>query len=487
MAAESARLGTRAVQGALLVGLSTYANMLASLISTVVLARILLPDDFGIVGLGMVIVSLIGRLRELGFQYALMHRQDDVEKAAATHLTLQTGLSLLVFAVSLIAFPVVESVYGHLTAMVVVALALAGVVEGWGSTPRVLLDKDLRFPRVALVEATGAVVAAAAGIGAAILGMGVWSLVLREGARTVYFSVGYWIACPRRPRFGFDRSLAGWFLGYGPYWYWFLASIATLVLLQADDFAVGTMVGVAALGYYGRAYELATVPTGAITHVISRITMPAYAKLQDDRGRLSRAYSFALSIILRLALPVCLLLALAAEELIIVILGDHWGPTTLLLQLLMGYALLRPLLDDAGALYVAIGRPGTVASVNNLQAGLMLVILVPLTYFYAAEGAALAVDMVMAVGVIVAFYFLRRYVDIPYRQTFLAPLVGALAAAVATGLVSRQLSGQGMLIRLGVKAASVGVPYLLVLGVAEGKQLLSYAQYLWSAATAWRR
>lgn len=479
--AGDVQLGGRAARGAFFVAFSTYANILVTLVSVPILARLLPPDDFGVVAMGLVLISFLNRLRSVGLQQALMHRQEDVPQAAATHLTMQTGLSLLVLALATGTWPLWSRLYGDVTAAVVVALAAADLLEGWGSTYRVLLDKELLFRRTALVEAGSAVVGSGVAIAGALLGWGVWSLVLREGGRQVCSAVGYWLLSPFRPRFALDLDLARWFLRYGPFWYLFLASLSTLLLLQFDDFVVGTLTGMAALGFYGRAYDISTIPTGAFTHVISRVAFPTYAKLQGQRERLSQTYALVLGIIARLAIPAAFLIVVAAEETVTVFLGPSWLPASFLLQLLVVYALLRPAFDDAGALLSAIGKPQLAATVLNIQAVSMLVLTPPMVYFFKAVGAALAVDVMMLIGVVLMFYHVNRLVDVPWRETLLPPvLAGVVGAGVARWALG-QWPVENVVASLGAKLVLMGTIYLGLTWAMEGWRLWRQGRYLLEA------
>src|SRR5439155_19243332 len=200
-------------------------------------------------------------------------------------------------------------------------------------------------------------------------------------------------------------------------------ALATIVLLNGDNFMAGTFVGVAALGYYERAYKVAQWPTGLVTHVVSRAALPTYAKLQDDKPRLSKAFNLTLWVITSIATPLALALFVSAPDFILLIFGPQWSPSGTLLRFLVGYSVLRPLLDDTGALLTATGRPQRVTQLLVTQAALLVLFALPLTLAYGVTGTAVGVGITFLIGVLLAYVFVSEVVTLDWRLAFLPPLL----------------------------------------------------------------
>jgi O-antigen/teichoic acid export membrane protein len=281
---------------------------------------------------------------------------------------------------------------------------------------------------------------------------------------------GYWAMSPVRFRVRLDREMARWFLRFGGYLW--VSGIATYVVLEFDDFLVGTIAGALALGFYNRGYRFATLPTDVIGHVVSRVAFPLYAKLQGDRERLSRAARLILRALAVTSLPASVLLVLVAPQFVEVLLGEAWRPMVPLLQLLVVYSTLRPLLDTTGELFVAVGSPRTPGLIQAAQAVLLAATCPFAVKFHGAAGAAVAVGAVMVVGIVLAYAKVRRWIDVRYREVFGAPALAALVAALATLFAARALDTGNPVLDLGSRCAVFIGAFLLVLAPLAGRSFL---------------
>ncbi|MCA1554137.1 MAG: oligosaccharide flippase family protein, partial [Chloroflexi bacterium] len=365
-------LAHQAVRGAAVILISSYANLLIGFFVTITLTRLLPPDAFGLFALCSFFFLLFDLRNKLGLDYAYIHRQPTTDELTATHWLLQTALSLFVLVLALLSplwLPWVGATSS--ATAVLIALSLTGVIEAMGTTARASLEKELRFNRSTLIVSMALLVSNALAVLAALRGAGVWALVAQVSANAVIGTVGFWVIAPTRLRLCYAPQVARWLIRYGAAIA--LGSVATIVVLQGDNFMVGTFAGLAALGYYERAYKVAQWPTGLVTHVISRAAFPTYAKLQDDRPRLSKAFGLTVWVIVSAATPLALALFVSAPDFIALIFGESWAPTGVLLRFLIGYSVLRPLLDDTGALLSALGKPARVTQLVGVEAVVLIV------------------------------------------------------------------------------------------------------------------
>jgi O-antigen/teichoic acid export membrane protein len=276
----------------------------------------------------------------------------------------------------------------------------------------------------------------------------------------------------------FDPGLARWLLGFGAKVA--LGAVATTILLQFDNFLVGTLAGAAALGYYAQAYKVAQWPTGLVTHIIARATLPAYARLQDDPRRLSKAFEISLWAILTLATPLALAIFAAAPDFLRLLFGDKWLPSAPLLRLLLAYSILRPVLDDTGGLFSAIGQPGRMTVVLVVQAVTLAALAPPLTFAYQAPGTAVAVGAAFVVGAALAYYFVSRTLTISLARLFLPPAAAA-AGSLALGYVLAgvvDLAGWPLLVRVLAQGGLAAGAFLGLLALIERKAALERIRFL---------
>ncbi|MCZ7587105.1 MAG: oligosaccharide flippase family protein [Deltaproteobacteria bacterium] len=361
-----------------------------------------------------------------------MHRQEDLEHAAPTHLGLHLATGLLVAVAAVVARPIVAAHYDDATARALIALAVLGLLENAGHTPRILLEKELEFPALVRLDVANVFISNLAAIGMAAAGLDLWALVGKQALAWLIQTAGAWRLAPRLPGRRPTWTSARWFLSFGkPLW---IAGLATFVSLQFDDFLVGSLDSTRSLGFYARAYALASLPTVFVTHIVARVAFPLYAKLQHDREKLSTAFVSVLRVIVALTAPMGIVMALTASEFVPLLFGETWRPMIPLIRWLLLYAGLRPIYDDCGELFTAIGEPGISSRILLLQAVFVLVACPPMTWAFGAVGAAIAVGISLAAGVVRAYQMIPRYVNLAVWQVFRPPLLAGAAGLAAAFL-----------------------------------------------------
>ncbi len=496
-------LAKRAARGTMFVVAGQYASMLINFGTTVVLARLLSPTDFGVFALATFFFTFIDVTGKVNLDFALMHRQNVEGAAFPTHFVLKILCSIASFVLAGIVGLVLPWFgYQPIVSKVLLVLAAVGIIQAAGTTSWMVLEKELRFARTMSVTVMGIVLSSIITIFLAWQGWGVLSLVLGAIGNALFVTGGMWLVSPwrswqafartkgsderirahfagLRTLLVFDWDLAKWYLRFGSALV--LGAYATIILFQFDNFLVGSFAGIAALGFYDRAYRFANLPTGLVTHVASRAALPIYAKVQEDRGRLSYAFRATLEVIASISLPLAVVLFVSAPDFVTFLLGDAWLPAAPILRLLLGYSLMRPFLDDTGALMTAVGRPEAPSRFIAAGAAALVVVATPLTFLFGAVGTALGVNVALATGIIVSYAYVRKEVDVPYRQILLAPLTGALIALGVGFLMVHAVDVNGLpvVIRLVIKVVTTLVVYLAVVLAMERKRLLYRTQYVW--------
>ncbi len=486
-------LARRAVRGTLLILVSSYANMGAGLIYGVIMARLLDPIHFGIVALGAFLFSLVDVRGKLGLDYAFIHRQSNDEALPSTHWLLQTGTALLTGVLALLALPVllassqVLRQWGYQlqpeVIITVLALVMVAVIDAAGATARTMLEKDLDFARSTVVISTALVASYIMAVILALRGFTYWALLGQLAANAAIGTLGAWwilrrAAPDRQFPLRWEPTLARWMLKYAATVA--VGAVATVILLQYDNFLVGILSGAAALGYYALAYRITQWPTGLVTHVIARASLPTYARVQNDPARLGRAFEMSLWMILMLSLPLGLALFIAAPEFVRLLFGEKWLPAAPLIRLLIIYAALRPLLDDTGALFVSIGQPGRITAVLVMQAVVLVLAATPLTVAFGVAGTTLGVGIAFIVGIYLTYRFVARTLPIRLLPLF-GPAIVAVAVSLGAGLwINHYVPSDTwpLILQVGFKGGSVAGLFLLVALGLQGRSAFDRIQYL---------
>jgi O-antigen/teichoic acid export membrane protein len=392
-------LTQQAVSGAVWAAGSNVGERLLLLGRFVVLANVLKPSEFGLLGLSLLTVTVFKRLSELGIDAALVHKAEaNVDAYLDTALVMRAVRGMAILCVGFLVAPHAAAFFDAPRATPVIRLLAVGpLLLGLQNPGIVYLQKDLEFHKQAVYRMAGAgadtAVALATALVVAPMVLGreptVWALAYGVVAGNVTRFVVSYAVHDYRPSLGFDMSLARDLVSYGK---WMTGSVALVFLInEGDDIVVGWALGTAALGFYQMAYRLSNAPATEITHVIGEVVFPTYAKLQDDVAALREGYFRTVQLTTFVAFPVAVGIAVVAPMFVRVVFGSAWTPAIDAMRLLAVFGLLRSLGATTGPLFQAVGRPdlGT-----KIQLGKLVVVgtlILPLTRTYGIEGTAVAV------------------------------------------------------------------------------------------------
>jgi len=482
---EKSKLYSQAVRGTAYVCGTRYVMTLYQFCTGVVLARLLVPEYFGIIALGTVIFSIINRLGQLGFDAALRHRSESLDRAMKVHRTLSTLIGTILILISSV---VALSIYGlsekRTLAIIVFLLGLTRGFEYVFISYKVMLEKEMMFKITSLSNAAAVLTATAAAMGMAWRGMGIWSLVPLFMVYTIVDLLIIRACSPVRIGFSRDREMMRWFFRFGPSWHMFLSGTAAMFAYEFDKFIVGAAAGTRALGFYSKAYNWSMLPTSNITHIVSGVALSTYAKVQKEKERLRRTFNMILHMICRVSLPVAVLMLVAAPEGILLLLGEKWQPMTLIFQILFVYAVLRSLLDDCNSFFFAIGKPRVCNNVCILMAGTLVFTVLPLVLWFGAVGAAVGIDLTVIIGVVAIYRKINLEFRIDYKKIFLNPLLACAAAFAAALILPGMIPGGTLFIDLMMKVGAVTLTYILVMLWLEGRDLLNMGRQIFTFARA---
>jgi lipopolysaccharide exporter len=394
------------------VSFSRAGQSAVSALSLLVLARLLDPKAFGLVALAGSILVVLQFLQQSGLGGALIYRRYGVEEAAGSVLIYSTLAGTFLCLCLVFASPFVAQAFHQPEAKNVVrVLAILLVIRGVAVAPTAVLEREMNFRARAAGDASSAVVQAVVSISLAFAGLGVWSLVFGSlvGAG-IQTGVSWYMApihpSPRHARWSVLREL----LGYGRFLT--AGNIVTLVTRNLDNFVVARILGATTLGVYAIAFRLATLPAGIFVSVVGRVMFPAYTLLRDDVPAFRRAFVQNMQRIALLAIPCSVFLSVAADPLVVGLLGAKWEAAVDPLRILALYAVILSLSSPCGAVYQAAGKPHLVP----LLALPMLVVMVPalilLTRGYGPTGAALAMLISMICSGVPAIWVATRILEL---------------------------------------------------------------------------
>jgi O-antigen/teichoic acid export membrane protein len=417
-------------------------NFLVSLL----LARLLAPEYFGLISIANLAIHSLVFLQELGFSSALIYRQKDVDAAANTaHWTILASSALL-YLVAYAASPVVAQFFRSPEVTPVLrVLALTIVISSFSRVAYTLLTKELDFRKKVLPEVAGSMIGSLAALLLAWAGWRVWALVAGELISASLITILVYVVSSWRPRFQFVRSIFGELFGYGKHIA--VSQILIFGITNIDDLFVGRILGQAALGQYGLAYKISNTPATNIARLVTRVTFPAFSILQADRARMRSAFFRQIRFVAALAMPIGVGTVVFAEDFVYAVLNENWAPAIVPMQILAIYGVIRAVASNMGIIFQAGGKPQWLSGL----AAWRLITMALLLYPFISRGGLVGVSLLSAGVAMVDFLIAAFLVDkiLQARMTaygrILGPmLVYALLAGALGYLVNQGLLAMGV-------------------------------------------
>jgi lipopolysaccharide exporter len=449
------------------------------LVSTLLLARLLVPADFGLMAMATTVVAALELLGAYSFDMALVQNQ----KAGRSHYNTAWTLGVLIAMAKAIlmvalAFPAAAFYDEPRLAWVMLALAVSTAYQGFENIGIVAFQKELRFDRefkLALIRRLSGFVATAV---SAWLLQSYWALVIGISVtRLVSLCLTYRMH-PYRPRW--DLSRTGELFGYSK---WLLMNnLLGFLNNRGVDLLIGRTHGPAALGLYSVSNELASMPTSELVYPIQRAVFPGYARLAESGEELRTTFIQVIGVLSLVTLPAALFLGALAEPFVRAVLGSKWMDAVPLLQALAVFGAVRAMDGPASSIYLALGKPRYMFNLQALQLVVCFAFLAWLLPAYGVIGAAWAL-IAGAAASLAANYLLvlrvlglqwRRLADALWRPVVSAVLVSVLmlwtldlVPPVSPGL--QTLTAAALLVALGTLGTLLYSAMLLGAWVLQGR------------------
>lgn len=348
-------LKRRAVNSAAYTGMSQIVCKVIQVGSTAVLARILTPHDYGLLAMILVVSNFLGLIKDMGLSQATIQKDKITHEQISTLFWVNVAFSSFAMVCVMVLAPLMAWFYDEPRLVgLTIASALGFIITGFGTQHTALLQRELRFGRLALVQIAGTVLGATVGIVLALLGAGVWSLVLSTLSGFVFGTIAVWVVEPWRPGPPVRNSGAWGMLAFGGCYTGFL--ILDYFSRYTDKLLLGRYCGAASLGFYNQAYDKLLLPVRQVSWPISAVAVPTLSRLQKDPDQYRNYYYRAINIIAFLTVPMVLMMAALSEEIIRILLGPQWEESAHIFKILAFAALFQPVVGTTGWIFLSWGR-----------------------------------------------------------------------------------------------------------------------------------
>lgn len=407
-------LSEKVVKGSFWIFTLRITNRVFGLLRTVILARLLLPEHFGVLGIAALTISSIETFSQPGLGTALVQKKDGIQYYLDTAWTVSVIRSILIFAILLLLAPNVAYFFDtKQSEMVLQVLAVTVLIAGCRNIGVIYFQKELNFKKQYIYEASITLGNIAVAIPAALLLRNVWALVLGAIAGSITRFFMSYVLQAYRPRLRLEKKKFSQLFGYGK---WVLgSSILVFLGTQGDDIFLGKMFGAAALGFYQMAYMISNLPTTEVTQILSHVTFPAYAKLQDDRVRLKDAYLRVIQMITCFAVPLTGGVFIFSHDLVDIILSKKWLPLVPLVKVLVWSGLMRALMESTIPVFNAMANPRLHTKWQLTKCVVLALAIYPLARGWGTAGVAGAVLLATSIATVGSLYDAKKLVK--YEMT----------------------------------------------------------------------
>ncbi len=420
--------------------LSQAGRQVMQLATTAVLARLLGPSDFGLVGMATVVIGFVAIFKDLGTSAAVIQKKEVNERFLSSIFWVNVGFGFLSMAALFLIAPLAGSFY-HETRVgpIMRLLSLSFFISGLSAVQQSLLVKDLAFSKLARIEIFATLSGSSIGIGTALVGSGAWSLVYQSLANTAVTTLLLLWICKWRPRFIFDwvevKAVSRYSMNLTGF------SILNFFERNADYIIIGRFLGAIDLGYYTLAYKLMLYPLQNISAVLARVLFPVYSRIQEDNFLFKKAYLKAAALIAMVAFPMMAGLMVISRPLILTIFGEKWKPVITLLLILAPVGMIQSIVTTIGSIYTAKGRTDIM-----FRVGMVTTILAVAAFFVGLRwgiiGVASAYGIVEVLATYPNMWFPYRLIDMKVRElaaVLWRPLICSVAMAAIVWLAGSML------------------------------------------------
>lgn len=373
------------------MGATNAIARVLQLLMVLVLARMLDPADFGLMGVALLAMGAMNRFVKLGIDSALIYNaKEDVDAYLNTAWMLRIARGLFIAVVIVGMAPLLARLFDSpQVAAVLPIMAIGPVLEGFRNPGIVYFRKHLNYDKRFAYEVSASSVQLVVAIAYALVSPTVWALVAGYLSTSAVKFLGSYVLHGYRPWPSFDLDNAKEIVDYGK---WLLFSSAVnFVHDNGDDAFVAWLLSTTALGYYQMAFRFSNAPVTEVSHVITNVAFPTYSKLQDDIAALRTGFFRVVRLATFVATPMSIGIVAIAPTFVEAFMGEQWMPMVLPMQILGLYAVWRAFGSTFGEVWKAVGRPDYLAKLQTLGTALIFLFIYPATMRWGIAGTAFVI------------------------------------------------------------------------------------------------
>lgn len=322
--------------------IDNMSNQGISFLVGLVLARLLTPEDFGLIGIIAIFISVFNSIVDSGFSSALIRKKNTTNKDYNTVFIINFGISLILCAALYLLAPVIATFFNRPPlANLLKVMSFVIIINAFAIIQRTILVKDIDFKTQTKVSLISSISSGVVGIGMAFTGFGVWALVGQQLSRQGLNTLLLWIYARWYPKLQFSIDSFKELFGFG--WKLLVSGLIDTIWREIYQVVIGKCYTPATLGQYTRAQQFGSIFSSNLTVVLQRVSYPVLSSIQDDKTQLKAGYKRIIKVSMLIAFVLMLGMAGCAKPMIQVLVGDQWLPAVPFLQIICFSMMLYPL------------------------------------------------------------------------------------------------------------------------------------------------
>lgn len=334
-------LKKQAISGVIWSFAQQFSVQLINFAVQIVLARLLMPEDFGLIAMLIVFISIGQKLMDGGMTTSLIRTKNpdqlDYSTVFVTNLIISVGIYVVVF----IAAPFIATFYNQeILKNVLRVYALSFVINSFVAVPIAKLTKEMNFKAQMKIQVPSTIVGAVVGVTMAYTGYGVWSLVWLNISQTLVFAIQNWVFIKWRPSLVFNRRRFRYHFNFG--YKMTLSGLLDTLYNDAYRIVIGKFFSPASVGFFNQAETMRAFPVNQLATVMGKVTYPMFANIKDDK-QLKNAYKQTMKLVFFVVVPMMLILIVTGKELFAFLFGNKWLPAVPYFQVLAFASVIKPL------------------------------------------------------------------------------------------------------------------------------------------------
>jgi O-antigen/teichoic acid export membrane protein len=397
-----------------IMGSVKIVTILANVITSIFLARLLFPYDFGVVTTIMIVINLTSNLNDFGLFSAGVQIKKLTDKRLYSLFTLRFAISVSMFLLVFILSPWIAKLLGiPKLFMLIQILSFQFIFAAWNYIPNIMLTRKLKFNIIGIIQIIGSLLYSIVAVSLAFMHLGYYSIIFGMLVSSVGISIGYSAFYKWNFRLSFYFSDIVKQLKFAVYtfvsnllWYFSTLSITLSILV---------FVGIIELGYYNVASTWALFATSVIAPILHSVLFPTYSKHQDNHKKINDSFYQVMKLVAYAVVPAMVGLMAVSYPFIVVVLSggtNKWLPILVLFRVLVIYSIMQIFVNPLNTVILSIGRADIITKINLITFALFSTVMPVMAMHYGLEGIEIGIISVFSVVFVLYYYYEEKLLGI---------------------------------------------------------------------------